>query len=101
MADATHRGVPTAQTAIVVNAAPVIVELFAEVLGQACALVADARESTADILWSLIVAGGRRVAAHGPDDQYPIGYGMAESLAAATVRVPSVGVEIGSAEPVR
>ncbi|MHB1862094.1 MAG: cation transporter [Gemmatimonadaceae bacterium] len=101
MADATHRGVWAVQTAILVNAALAIVELFAEVLGHAYALVADSVKSTADILSSMIIMGVLHVAAREPDDQFPFGHGKAESLAAATVRVQSVGVEIGSAGPIR
>lgn len=97
MTDATHRGVRAAQTAILVNATLAIVKLFAGVLGHAYALVADAVESTADILSSTIVMGGLRVAAREPDDQYPFGYGKAESLAAATVSLMLVGAAIGIA----
>lgn len=79
------------------NATLAIVKLFAGVLGHAYALVADAVESTADILSSTIVMGGLRVAAREPDDQYPFGYGKAESLAAATVSLMLVGAAIGIA----
>jgi cation diffusion facilitator family transporter len=48
-------------------------------------LIADAIESTTDIFSSLIVWAGLRVASREPDDDYPFGYGKAESLAGTIV----------------
>lgn len=79
------RGVRAAQIGLLVNALLAIVKFAAGVLGNAYALVADAVESTADIAASLVVWGGLRVAGRDPDEDYPFGYGKAESLATAVV----------------
>lgn len=91
----TLRGIRSAQLGMLVNALLAIVKLVAGVLGNTYALVADAVESTADIFASLIVWGGLRVASRNPDDEYPFGYGKAESLAAAVVSIMLVGASIG------
>jgi len=57
----------------------------AGVYGHSHALVADAVESFADVLSSLIVWRGLVVAAAPPDDDHPYGHGKAEPLAAAFV----------------
>jgi cation diffusion facilitator family transporter len=81
----TDRGVRAAQIGLLVNALLAIAKFAAGVLGNAYALVADAVESTADIAASLVVWGGLRVAGRDPDEDYPFGYGKAESLATAVV----------------
>lgn len=76
------------------NAALALTKLVAGVLGNSYALIADAIESTADILSSLIVWGGLRIAARAPDDEYPFGYGKAESLAATVVSLMLLGAAL-------
>lgn len=70
-------------------------KFVAGVLGNSYALIADAVESTADILSSAIVWGGLRIAARQADDEFPFGYGKAESLAAAVVSLMLLGASIG------
>jgi len=82
---------------MLVNALLAIVKLVAGIVGNTYALVADAVESTADIFASLIVWGGLRVASRDPDEDYPFGYGKAESVAAAVVSVMLVAASIGIA----
>lgn len=53
--------------------------------------------SAADIFGSLVVWGGLHIAGRDPDDEYPFGYGKAESLAAAVVALMIVGAAIGIA----
>lgn len=91
----TGRGVRSAQAGMLVNAIFALVKFVAGVVGNSYALVADAVESTADILSSLIVWGGLRVAGRDPDDSYPFGYGKAESLAAAVVSLMLFGAAAG------
>src|SRR5580693_10128889 len=55
------------------------------VLGHSHALIADAVESSADILSALIVWRALVVAAEPADREHPYGHGKAEPLAAATV----------------
>lgn len=70
---------------IALNAALAVVKLAGGVLGHTYALIADAAESTLDILSSLLVWTGFRVAARPPDANHPYGHGKAEPLAALAV----------------
>lgn len=92
-----RRALKSAQLGMMVNALLAITKLIAGVLGSTYALVADAVESTADIFSSLIVWGGLRVASRNPDEDYPFGYGKAESLAAAVVSIMLIGAAVGIA----
>ena len=87
---------------MIVNAALAIVKLVAGLVGNTYALVADAVESTADIFASLVVWGGLRVASRDPNDDYPFGYGKAESVAAVIVAMMLLAAALGiSFEAVR
>lgn len=97
MNDESQRGIRSAQAGILVNAVLAGVKLVAGLAGNSYALVADAVESTADILSSTIVWGGLRVAARDPDADFPVGYGKAEPLAAAVVSLMLLGAAIGIA----
>ncbi len=95
--DATHIGARAAQLGVLVNAVLAGVKLVAGVLGHSYALVADAIESAADIVGSLLVWGGLSVAARPADDDHPYGHGKAEALAAAAVALLLVGAAVGIA----
>ena len=82
---------------MVINAALAIVKLVAGLVGNTYALVADAVESTADIFASLVVWGGLRVASRDADDDYPFGYGKAESVAAVVVAMMLIAAAVGIA----
>ena len=82
---------------MLVNAVLAMTKLAAGIFGNTYALIADAVESTADILASFVVWGGLRVASRNPDEEYPFGYGKAESLAAALVAVMLIAAAIGIA----
>jgi cation diffusion facilitator family transporter len=82
---------------MLINAVLAVVKLVAGIVGNTYALVADAVESTADIVASFVVWGGLRVASRNPDEDYPFGYGKAESLAAALVAVMLIGAAVGIA----
>ena len=86
-----------AQMNVITNAALALIKLIAGILGNSYALVADAVESSADIFSSLIVWGGLRIASRDPDDDYPFGYGKAETVASATVALMLLGAAIGIA----
>ena len=86
-----------ARFGLVVNAVLAIVKGVAGVLGNSYALIADAVESSADVLNSLIVWSGLRIAARDPDDQFHYGYGKAEPLAAAIVGLFLIGAAVGIA----
>src|SRR5436190_10026685 len=68
-----------------VNAILAISKLLGGIFGHCHALVADAVESLADILSSLVVCRGLVVAEAPADADHPYGHGKAEPLAAATV----------------
>jgi len=72
---------------IVLNIGLVGVKLAGGILGQTYALIADAIESLLDVLSSIIVWLGFRVAAEPPDAEHPYGHGKAEPLAALLVAV--------------
>jgi len=91
------RGVRSAQLSMISNAVLALVKLLAGVFGNSYALIADAVESSADIFSSLIVWGGLRIASRDPDDDYPFGYGKAETVSSATVSLMLIGAAIGIA----
>jgi cation diffusion facilitator family transporter len=97
MVDPAQRGMRSAQIAILINAGLAITKLVAGLVGHTYALVADAIESTADILSSTVVWGGLRVASRDPDEAYPFGYGKAEPLAASVVSLMLLGAALGIA----
>ncbi|XZE21024.1 cation diffusion facilitator family transporter [Pirellulaceae bacterium SH449] len=62
-----------------------MIKLIAGIAGRSSALVADAVESVADTIGSILVWHALRVAARPPDLRHPYGYGRAEAVAALTV----------------
>jgi cation diffusion facilitator family transporter len=89
-----HRGIRSAQAGLLVNATLASVKLAAGLLGNAYALVADAAESMADVLASLVVWGGLAIAAQPADENHPYGHGKAEALAAAAVSLMLLGAAV-------
>lgn len=85
VASATARGQRLALAGVLVNILLAIIKLIAGIVGHSYALVADAIESITDIVGSLIIWGGLRVASRPSNDKHPYGYGKAESLAAFLV----------------
>lgn len=79
------------------NVALAGVKLVAGLVGNSFALVADAAESTADVLASLLVWAALRLAARPADAGHPYGHGKIEPLAALVVSgfVFCVGLGIG------
>lgn len=84
-----------AQLGLLANAVLAVVKLVAGLLGNAFALVADAIESSVDMVGSLVVWSGLRIASRDPDDRYPFGYGRAEAIAGAVVGVLMLGAAAG------
>jgi len=83
-----------------VNAVLALSKLVGGILGHSQALIADAVESLADILSSIVVWRGLVVAAAPADADHPYGHGKAEPLAAATVAtmllLAAVGITVQS-----
>jgi cation diffusion facilitator family transporter len=94
MIDRIHRGIRSAQLGIFVNAGLATLKLIAGILGHSYALVADGIESVADIFSSLVVWGGLHLAGRDPDEDYPFGYGKAESLATVVVSLMLLGAAL-------
>lgn len=105
MTNPTRRGVRAAQAGLLVNAGLATVKLLAGIFGHTYALIADAVESGADIVGSLLVWGGLAVAARPPDEDHPFGHGKAEALAAAAVALmllaAAVGIALAAAREIR
>ncbi len=72
---------------IALNAGLAAVKFAGGIFGHTYALIADGAESMIDILSSLLVWAGFRVAARPPDEDHPYGHGKAEPLAALAVAV--------------
>jgi cation diffusion facilitator family transporter len=97
MPNSAEQGVRAAQLGVVVNALLALLKLIAGLLGNSYALVADAVESGTDIFSSLIVMSGIRIAQRDPTEEYPFGYGRAETLATAVVALMLLGAAAGIA----
>lgn len=91
------RALRTTVIGVTVNAALAVGKGLAGILGNSYALLADAVESTLDILSSAVVWGGLRIAAVPPDRNHPYGHGKAEPLAAIVVAITLLGVAGGLA----
>jgi cation diffusion facilitator family transporter len=89
------RGLQTSAMGLVVNALLGVVKLVGGLLGNSSALVADAVESMADVLGSIIIWSGLRIAAEPADERHPYGHGKAEAIAALAVSLLLVGAGIG------
>ncbi len=85
-----------------VNIAFTVAKFTAGILGHSHALTADAVESSADILSSIIVWRGIIIASEPADPEHPYGHGKAEPLAAAFVAImlllAAIGIIVRSAE---
>jgi len=79
---------------VAVNAALATVKILAGFFGNSYALIADGIESTSDIVTSLIVWGGLRVAGAPADDRHPYGYGKAEALAGIVAALALLGAAV-------
>ncbi|HEX2861486.1 MAG TPA: cation diffusion facilitator family transporter [Lacunisphaera sp.] len=82
-----HAGARLVLRGMLLNAVLAAVKFAGGVFGHTYALIADGAESLLDILSSLLVWMGFRVAARPPDDDHPYGHGKAEALSALAVAV--------------
>lgn len=92
--EAAHIGQRKAQLGIVVNIVLALVKGVAGVVGHSYALIADAIESTSDIITSGVVAFGFRMAGKPPDENHPYGHGKFEPLSSAIVALVLFGAAI-------
>jgi cation diffusion facilitator family transporter len=82
---------------IIVNLCLAAIKGIAGVAGHSYALIADATESLTDVLSSLVVYVGLRVAMRPPDANHPYGHGKAEPMAAVAVSIALFGAAIAIA----
>ncbi|MBY0398170.1 MAG: cation diffusion facilitator family transporter [Thermoleophilia bacterium] len=82
---------------LALNLGLAMLKLLAGIVGHCYALIADAVESIADIVGSVVIWGGLHVGAKPADPEHPYGHGKAESLAALVVAwlVACAGIGIG------
>ncbi len=93
----TRQGQRASIIGVVVNATLAMVKLVTGVVGNSYALIADAVESSADILSSLVVWSGLRIASTPADENHPYGHGKAEPLAGVVVALALIGAGVGIA----
>lgn len=79
---------------IIVGVILIVVKGVAGYIGHSYALIADATESGADILSSLLLWLGLRISLKEPDEEHPYGHGKAEPLAAIAVALFLVGAAV-------
>jgi cation diffusion facilitator family transporter len=79
------KGIRPTIIGISVNLLLVLVKGVAGILGNSFALVADAIESISDVISSVILWAGLRIATKAPDEDHPYGHGKAEPLAASII----------------
>ena len=100
-----EQGMRSTLVGIGVNLLLAIIKATAGVLGNSYALIADAVESTLDVVSSVIVWTGLRISARPPDANHPYGHGKAEPLAAVAVSLAlfaaAVGIAIESVREIR
>ncbi|MCE7989492.1 MAG: cation transporter [Caldilinea sp. CFX5] len=91
------QGMRSTIVGIGVNLALALIKGAAGVLGNSYALIADAVESTLDVVSSIIVWAGLRISVRPPDANHPYGHGKAEPLAAVAVALALFGAAVGIA----
>ncbi len=89
--DRLSRSVKATLWGLVTNTVLAVGKFAAGIVGNSHALIADAVESMADVVSSIIVWRGLVVAAAPPDEDHPYGHGKAEPIAAAIVSIMLLG----------
>ena len=87
-------GMRSTLVGIAINVVLASVKGVAGVLGNSYALIADAIETASDILTSLVVLGGLKMAGKPADANHPYGHGKFEPLAAVVVGLTLVAAAI-------
>jgi cation diffusion facilitator family transporter len=82
---------------VVLSTLLAVLKTTAGLIGNSYALIADGVESMLDIVSSLVVWGGIRIAARPPDKNHPYGHGKAESMAAMAVALVLLSAAAGIA----
>ena len=93
-AERFQRGIQTSVFGLAVNFVLSIVKLLAGWFGHSHALVADGLESAGDMLNSLVIWLGLKIASKARDHNHPYGHGKAEPLATMVVSIGLIAVAI-------
>jgi len=95
--DGYHQGTIAAIVSTIGNLVLTGFKFTAGILGNSSAMIADAVHSASDVITSIAVWIGMKVAAKPADQDHPWGHGKAEAVAAKTVAIILilVGIEIG------
>lgn len=84
----------SAAAGIAVNALLAVVKITTGFFGNSYALIADGIESASDVLSSMVVFAGLKIAVKPRDENHPYGHGKAEPLAAVLVSAALFGAAI-------
>lgn len=94
---AARRGMRSTAITIVANTLLAGIKIVSGLAGHSYALIADGVESLLDIVGSLVVWGGLRIASQPPNARFPYGYGKAEPLAGLVVATALLATAAGIA----
>jgi cation diffusion facilitator family transporter len=97
LAESASEGIRITLWTTVANVLLAAVKIVGGALGSSHVLIADGVESVTDVVGSLVVTSGLRIAAIPPDKEHPYGHGKAESLAALVVSVVLILTAVGIA----
>jgi cation diffusion facilitator family transporter len=87
LSDRVRAGYVEGSVSILVNAVLFLVKLYAGLLFNSIAVIADAVHTLSDCLTSLVVIVGFKVSSKKPDSEHPFGHGRAEVIAALVIGV--------------
>lgn len=88
------KGLRTTLVGILSNLFLAVTKSTAGYLGNSYALIADGIESLSDVISSIIVYSGLKIAAKPPDSNHPYGHGKAEPIAASVVALALIGAAL-------
>jgi len=97
MADLIHpsqRGMTTTMIGIGISICLVLVKFSAGYFGHSYALIADGAETSADVLSSVLLWVGLRIALKPADNEHPYGHGKAEPLAGIVISLFLAGASV-------
>ncbi len=89
-----EKGMRSAAVGILANALLALCKGAAGIFGNSYALVADAIESTSDVLSSFVVLVGLKISAIPRDENHPYGHGKAEPIAAVIVSLSLIAAAV-------
>lgn len=81
------KGIRSTLIGIFTNLILALIKGITGAVGNSYALIADAIESLSDVITSIVVYSGLRIAAKPPDHNHPYGHGKAEPMTAAVVSI--------------